>query len=65
MQPAQIAKSIAHAHARGTGPAGVSNRRTPSGVINDKRPSSNLGPNLQGTTKWGNQALPFMRIFFI
>jgi len=42
-QPNQMPKSIAQAHARVIGPAGVSNRHTPSGVVSDRRPSSNSG----------------------
>ncbi len=36
----QIEKSMSQAHARGTGPAGVSSSLMPSGVVNDRRPSS-------------------------
>ena len=39
----QTRKSMAHAQALTTGPAGVNNRRTPSGVVSDKRPFNNLG----------------------
>ena len=35
--------SKAQAQARAVGPAGVSNRRTPSGVVSDRRPSSKSG----------------------
>ena len=35
-------KSIAQAQARAAGPAGVSNKRTPSGVVRDNRPDNKL-----------------------